>query len=140
MLFASPRLIQFFQEELGYPEDLIQMIQEDFFETFLLYLETETNLYLDEQNLEEEYQKLADIQKQDLVGLQVDLTTAFIDLYIKYPEIKSKVDEKMSYFTRMFTSNIKRRMTPEQLEEMDKILEEEIVKYAKAREQLTQEI
>lgn len=140
MLFTSPRLIQFFQEELGYPKDLIQMIQEDFFETFLLYLETETNLYLDEHNLEEEYQKLADAQKSDPIGLQADLTQAFIDLYIKYPNIKSKVDEKMSYFTRMFTSNIKRRMTPEQLEKMDTILEEEIAKYAKARKQLTQEI
>jgi len=139
MLFSSPRLTRFFQEELGYPEQLMQTIQEDFFETFLLYLETEINLYFERNNLEEEYKKLADIQKND-GGLQTGLIQAFIDLYIKYPEIKESVDEKMSYFTKMFISNIKNRMTEEQLTTMNKIIEEDIATYAKARKQLSLEI
>lgn len=138
MLFASPKLIQFFQDELGYPKYLIQTIQEDFFETFLLYLETETNLYLEKDGMEEEYQRLADIKKTDK-GLGIGLTEAFIDMYIKHPEIKKKVDEKMSFFTKMFLSNIKRRMTPRQLTEMTKIMEEDIATYARVRRKLAQE-
>jgi len=138
MLFASPRLIQFFQDELGYPKYLIQTIQEDFFETFLLYLETETNLYLEKDGMEEEYQRLAEIKKTDK-GLGAGLIEAFIDMYIKYPEIKKKVDEKMSFFTKMFLSNIKRRMTPRQLTEMTKIMEEDIATYARVRRKLAQE-
>lgn len=138
MLFASPKLVQFFQDELGYPKYLIQTIQEDFFETFLLYLETETNLYLERDGMEEEYQRLANIKKSDK-GLGTELIEAFIDMYIKYPEIKRKVDEKMSFFTKMFLSNIKRRMTPRQLTEMTKIMEEDIATYARVRRKLAQE-
>ncbi len=138
MLFASPKLIQFFQDELGYPKYLIQTIQEDFFETFLLYLETETNLYLERDGMEEEYQRLAEIKKTDK-GLGTGLIEAFIDMYIKYPEIKTKVDEKMSFFTKMFLSNIKKRMTPRQLTEMTRIMEEDIATYSRIRRKLAQE-
>lgn len=138
MLFASPKLVQFFQDELGYPTHLIQTIQEDFFETFLLYLETETNLYLERDGMEKEYQKLANIKNLDK-GLETGLIEAFIDMYIKHPEIKKKVDEKMSFFTKMFLSNIKRRMTPKQLTEMTKIMEEDIATYSRIRRKLAQE-
>lgn len=138
MLFASPKLIQFFQDELGYPKYLIQTIQEDFFETFLLYLETETNLYLERDGMEEEYQRLAEIKKTDK-GLGTGLIEAFIDMYIKYPEIKTKVDEKMSFFTKMFLSNIKKRMTPRQITKMTNIMEEDIATYSRIRRKLAQE-
>lgn len=138
MLFASPKLIQFFQDELGYPKYLIQTIQEDFFETFLLYLETETNLYLERDGMEEEYQRLAEIKKTDK-GLGTGLIEAFIDMYIKYPKIKTKVDEKMSFFTKMFLSNIKKRMTPRQITKMTNIMEEDIATYSRIRRKLAQE-
>lgn len=139
MLFASPRLLQFFQDELGYPEELLDQIREDFFDAFLMILELEVNTYLDKNNLTEEYDRLFEIQKNDDF-LESNLMTKFIEYYMENKDISSAVNKKMSYFTQMFVSNIKRRMTKEQLEGMDRIIDSDIEKYQKAQKLLQQEI
>lgn len=139
MLFASPRLLQFFQDELGYPEELLDQIREDFFDAFLMILELEVNTYLDQNNLTEEYDKLFEIQKNDDF-LESNLMSKFIEYYMENNDISSAVNKKMSYFTQMFVSNIKRRMTKEQLEGMDRIIDSDIEKYQKAQKLLQQEI
>ncbi len=139
MLFASPRLLQFFQDELGYPEELINQIREDFFEMFFLILEAEINNYLDKHNLEEEYKRLEKIQKNDnLMG--TDITQAFLDLYMDNPEIMDSVNEKMGFFTQMFMSNLQNHMSKDQMAEMNRLIDLDIQKYQKAQEQLTPEI
>lgn len=139
MLFASPRLLQFFQDELGYPEDLLDLIREDFFEAFFMMLEVEINNYLDRHKLKEEYVRLQEIQKKDNV-METDLMQAFLDLYVENPEIAQAVNEKMSYFTKMFLSNIKKNMKDTTLEKMNKIIDEDIARYEKVIKRLTQEI
>ena len=138
MLFSSPRLVKFFQEELGYPSEMIQVMQEDFFETFLIYLETEINLYFDENNLDEEITALEKTQNNGS-AMQVDLIESFLKMYEKYPEIKEKVDKHMSYFTKLFIANIHNRLSPEQIDRMNQIIKEDIKTYEDFRMRLIAE-
>ena len=138
MLFASPRLLKFFEEELHYPKELIQEWQEGFLEAFMIYLETEINLYLTENGLTEEYEALEKVQKSDGPG-NGNLIKAFIDMYIKYPVIKEKVDAHMQYFTKIFMANVHSRISEEQLAKMNSLIRNDIAALEKMREQLSEE-
>lgn len=138
MLFASERLLEFFREELKIPQQLLQYMQNSFFEAYLIYLETEVNLYLENNDLDEEYAELAKLKSKS--NSDSELIFAFVDLSIKYPEIQKKVEEHMLNFNKMFTANIHEMLDDEKLEKMNKIITEEIKRYADFREKLTTEI
>lgn len=139
MFFLSSKITHFFNKELGYPKELIQTIQEDFFEAFLIILETEINLYLDKNKLHDEYKQLLSIQKDHSYS-DTELTDAFLDLYIKYPDITSSVNDKLQSFTDLFFAQIRSQMNEAQNQELNQLLQEEVNKYANIRKQLAQEI
>lgn len=138
MLFASKRLIDFFVNDLNLPDDLIQLLQEQYLEAFLTFLETEVNLYLDKNKLREEQARLSQISKNDTTGN--DLINEFVNYYVNYPEIKEKVDNHIKGFNDMFSTHVHQLMDDEKLQKMHKIINEDIDTYANFRKKLTAEI
>lgn len=138
MLFASNRLNDFFINELNIPVDLIELLQQQYIEAFLSFLETEVNLYLDRKNLNEELDRLQLISQKDTSG--ADLIAAFMEFYVNYPEIKQKVDRHIKGFNDMFSTHVHELLDNEKLEKMNKIIQEDIQAYTDFRKKLSQEI
>lgn len=138
MLFASNRLNDFFINELNIPVDLIELLQQQYIEAFLSFLETEVNLYLDRKNLNEELDRLQLISQKDPSG--ADLIAAFMEFYVNYTEIKQKVDRHIKGFNDMFSTHVHELLDNEKLEKMNKIIQEDIQAYTDFRKKLSQEI
>lgn len=138
MLFASKRLTDFFIDELNIPEDLIEILQQQYLEAFLTFLETEVNLYLDRNKLREEQARLSQINKNDTTGSE--LINEFINYYVNYPEIKEKVENHIKGFNDMFSTHVHQLMDDEKLQKMHKIINEDIDTYANFRKKLVTEI
>ena len=138
MLFASKRLTDFFIDELNIPEDLIEILQQQYLEAFLTFLETEVNLYLDRNKLREEQARLSQINKNDTTGSE--LINEFIYYYVNYPEVKEKVENHIKGFNDMFSTHVHQLMDDEKLQKMHKIINEDIDTYANFRKKLVTEI
>lgn len=138
MLFASNRLNDFFIDELHIPEELIEILQQQYIEAFLSFLETEVNLYLEDHDMKDERDRLIKISENDPSG--ADLIDIFIEYYVKYPQIKQNVDQHIKGFNDMFSSHVHELLDDEKLQKMNKIIHEDIQAYANFRKKLSEEI
>jgi hypothetical protein len=138
MLFASNRLNDFFISELNIPEELIEVLQQQYIEAFLSFLETEVNLYLEEHKMNEEIDRLKALSNNDPSGS--DLIEVFMEYYVKIPVIKQKVDNNIKGFNDMFSTHVHQLLDDEKLQKMNKIIHEDIQAYTNFRRKLTEEI
>jgi hypothetical protein len=105
MYFLSPKISEFIKMKLGYPEAMWREMQEEYIYIFLIFLETEVNLYLDDKNLDEELTNLKKVSNSIKSEYKFALIEEFIKLYSKYPEIKTRVDKKFhEYFMTLMAA------------------------------------
>ena len=105
MYFISDKISHFIKEKLGYPEALWQQMQEEYIQVFLIFLETEVNLYLEKKGLNEEVESLQKLSKSIKSEYRFEIVERFLLLYQKYPEIKKAVDKKFNqYFTGLMSA------------------------------------
>lgn len=138
MLFASQRLMNFFIDELNIPSDLIELLQQQYLEAFLSFLETEVNLFLNKNKLDDEIERLSDIGKKDPSG--AELIMEFVNYYTNNPDIKTKVDRHIKSFNDMFNTHVHQLIDEDQFQKMHKIIVDDINTYANFRQKISAEI
>jgi len=136
MYFLSPKITDFIKLKLGYPEQMWREMQEEYIYIFILFLETEVNLYLEKEKLDEEVihlQKISDSIKSEY---KFELIEEFMKLYTKYPAIKTRVDKKFNDYFMTLMAAILDTFGEKSKNEFEELLISEAESYKSKREQL----
>ncbi len=136
MYFLSPKITDFIKLKLGYPDEMWREMQQDYVYIFLIFLETEVNLYLEKEKLDEEVSSLR--KKSDSIKSEYkfELIEEFMRLYTKYPEIKTRVDKKFNEYFRTLMAAVLDTFGEKSKNEFEELLISEAESYKSKREQL----
>lgn len=136
MYFLSPKITDFIRLKLGYPEEMWKEMQGEYVYIFLIFLETEVNLYLEEENLDEEITALKKLSDSIKSEYKFELIEEFMKLYSKYPEIKARVDKKFHDYFMTLMAAVLDTLGERSKKEFEDLLIAEAELYKSRREQL----
>lgn len=136
MYFLSPKITDFIKLKLGYPEDMWREMQEEYIYIFLIFLETEVNLYLEKEKLDDEINKLKKLSESIKSEYKFELIEEFMKLYAKYPDIKSRVDKKFHEYFMTLMAALLDTFSEKSKNEFEELLISEAESYKTKREQL----
>ena len=127
MYFLSENITKYIKQKLGYPDDLWTQMQQDYIYVVFTFIEVETNLYLQDNGLNEDFEKLEKLSKKyKSIERDYQLSKAFLEMYEKYPTIQKNVDEKIhEYFANLMAAFLD-SLSENSRQEFTELMEEEL--------------
>lgn len=130
MYLLSKKISEFIKLKTGFSDTLWLEMQADYLLMIEQYLEAEVNLYLENNNLEEERGRLLDISNSDETGEKI--SNEFWKFYGDHEEVKERVDEHIRRINETQLAFFTQSLSEESRKQFIELIDSEIEKYSKA--------